>query len=213
MATLTSSRSSSLRTNTAEQFAPVLRVHADVQRAAEPVVDPDMTRRRIATGQVAYDALRVIASCGDLTPRFKQVLEALEVAGLLSNDERRTVSAREHDVEELISGWLTGDRIPRDSARRAARQAAIIVGNAVLRRASERVGSPTLWKGWARIVCPCCGGAPDMALIERGGHRSLVCSRCDAQWRAPRCGMASVATPPTYPLLRASRILLLVTTS
>jgi FdhE protein len=57
-----------------------------------------------------------------------------------------------------------------------------------LRNASERVGAPSVWKTWARVVCPCCGGAPDVALLERGGHRTLVCSRCDAQWRAPRTG-------------------------
>jgi formate dehydrogenase maturation protein FdhE len=147
-----------------------------------------MARQRIAAGQVAYEALRVIASCGDLTPGFLQVLEAIEVSGLLSNDERRSLVTNDLDVEEMISGWLTGDRIPHDTRKRLARQAAIVVGNAVLRSATERVGAPSVWKSWSRVVCPCCGGAPDVALLERGGLRTLLCSRCDAQWRAPRAG-------------------------
>src|SRR5205085_2381607 len=91
-------------------------------------------------------------------------------------------------LDDLLSSWFTGDRIPHDMRKRLARQAAIVVGNAVLRNATERVGAPSLWKNWSRNVCPCCGGAPDVALLERGGQRSLVCSRCDAQWRAVRPG-------------------------
>jgi formate dehydrogenase maturation protein FdhE len=153
-----------------------------------PIVDIESARHRINQGQFAYDALRIIASCGDLTPGFIQVLEAFEVTGLLSNDERRSLVTHELDVEEIISGWLTGDRIPRDTRKRLARQAAIVVGNAVLRNATQHVGAPSVWKSWSRVVCPCCGGSPDVALMERGGQRTLLCSRCDAQWRTPRLG-------------------------
>ena len=65
---------------------------------------------------------------------------------------------------------------------------AILVGNALLRAASARVGAPASWRTWARSVCPCCGGAADIALIERGAQRTLVCARCDMQWRARRAG-------------------------
>ena len=188
LTSVTSPKAASVRSTTAEQFAPVLRVHAEVERASVPGVDVEAARQRIASGQVAYDALRIIASCGDLTPAFLRALEAFEVAGLVSNDERRALVTRELDVDDLVSGWFTGDRIPRDTRRRVARQAAIVVGNAVLRSASQRVGAPSVWKNWSRVVCPCCGGAPDVGLLERGGQRTLVCSRCDAQWRAPRTG-------------------------
>jgi hypothetical protein len=183
-----STRPIPVRTTLAEQFEAVLRVHADVARACEPVLDVDAARARIKGGQVAYDALRVLRSCGDLQPRFDRVLEAFEVAGFVSNEDRRAILDGELDIDDLVSGWFTGDRTPRDARRRVARQAAIIVGNALLRTASAMVGAPATWKGWTRIACPCCGGSPDIVLVERATQRTLVCARCDAQWRSRRTG-------------------------
>ncbi len=182
------SRPATVRSTLAEQFAPVLRVHAEIVASCEPSVDAEQSRARIARGQIAYDALRVLRSCGDLAPWYARVLEAFEVAGFVSNEDRRVLGDGETDVDELVTGWLTGDRTPRDPRRRAARQVAIVVGNALLRAASDRVGPPSAWKGWSRPICPCCGGSPDVALMERGAHRTLVCARCDVGWRAPRAG-------------------------
>lgn len=178
----------------AEQFAPVLRVHADVLRECSPVVDVAAARKRIASGQVAYDALGVVRSCGDLMSRFVRVLDAFEVAGLVSNVDRRALLDRNLDVDDLVCGWFTGDRTPRDPLRRGARQAATVIGNAVLRSATERVGAPSVWDTWTRVVCPCCGGAPDIALLEPA-QRTLVCARCDAPWRAPRAGCLGCDAP------------------
>ena len=188
MTTASLPRPTAVRGTLAEQFEPVLRVHAELLDGCEPQVDGDECQRRISNGIVAYDALRVLASCGDLRPRFAAMVDAFEVAGLISNDDRRTLLDGELDVDDLVSGWFTGDRTPRDARRRAARQAAILVGNALLRGASARVGAPSSWRGWTRSVCPCCGGSPDIALIERGAQRTLVCARCDVQWRARRTG-------------------------
>ena len=188
VSTLSPPRPASVRSTTAEQFAPVLRVHAELIRELDPAVDAASARARVASVHVAYDALKVLGSCGKLLPHFVRVLDAFEVSGFVSNDDRRGLFAEEFDVDELVRGWFTGDRTPRDSRRRWARQVAIVVGNAILRAATERVGAPSTWRAWPRVVCPCCGGAPDIALLERGAKRTLVCARCDAQWRAPRAG-------------------------
>jgi formate dehydrogenase maturation protein FdhE len=188
VSTLSPPRPVTVRSATAEQFAPVLRVHADVLLDCAPSVNPSAAQRRIANGQVAYDALAVLRSCGDLLPRFVRMLGAFEVAGFVSNVERRALLDSELDVDELVAGWFTGDRMPRDLRRRVAWQAASVIGNALLRAATERVGAPSLWKHWTRVVCPCCGGSPDIVLLERGTQRTLVCARCDAQWRSPRSG-------------------------
>jgi formate dehydrogenase maturation protein FdhE len=177
-----------VRSTTAEQFAPVLRVQADVLSDCTPSVDSEAARQRVASGQVAYDALKVLGSCGDLFPRFIRVLDAFELAGFVSNSDRRALIDSGLDVDELVAAWFTGDRTPRDPRRRIARQAAIVIGNALLRAATARVGAPSVWKSWTRVVCPCCGGSPDIALVERGTQRILICARCDAQWRAPRAG-------------------------
>ena len=64
----------------------------------------------------------------------------------------------------------------------------VIVGNALLRTASTSIEPASVWREWTRIVCPCCGGFPDIALRERGAQRTLVCARCDAQWRTAHQG-------------------------
>jgi len=188
VSTLSPPRQASVRSTTAEQYAPVLRVHAEVLSDCTPSIDAAASRKRIARGQIAYDALKVVASCGDLFPRFVRVLDAFEVAGFVSNSDRRALLDSELDVDDLVAGWFTGDRSPRDPRRRIARQAAIVVGNALLKAATVRVGAPSVWKNWTRVVCPCCGGSPDVAIIERGAQRTLICARCDAQWRLARMG-------------------------
>ena len=188
MSAVSPPRPPSARTALTEQFAPVLHIHAELLGDCVPAVEADSAQRRIRNGQVGYDALRVLRSCGDLLPRFVRVLDAFEVAGFISNDDRRAIRDGELDVDDLVSGWFTGDRTPRDPRRRVARQAAIVVGNALLRDASARVGSPSTWRGWTRTVCPCCGGSPDIVLVERSAQRTLVCARCDSQWRARRSG-------------------------
>jgi hypothetical protein len=192
--TLESPRPTTVRSTLAEQYAPVLRAHAEIRAESQPLVDVEHAQSRIRNGQVGYDALRVLRSCGDPMPYFTRVLDAFEVAGFLSNDDRRSLLESELDVDDLVSGWFTGDRTPRDPARRIARQAAIVVGNALLRTASALVEPASIWRDWSRIVCPCCGGYPDIALRERGAQRTLVCARCDAQWRTPHQGCLSCRT-------------------
>jgi hypothetical protein len=193
-----SPRPATVRSTVAEQFAPVLKVHADLVTDCTAVVDPEAAQSRIRAGQVGYDALRVLRSCGDLVPHYVRVMDAFEVAGFVSNDDRRHLLDCDLDVDDMVMGWFTGDRTPREPRRRAARQAAIVVGNAFLRAASTRVGAPSVWRGWTRTACPCCGGTPDIVLRERGANRTLVCARCDAQWRAPHPGCLSCRTvgPP-----------------
>lgn len=184
LSTASPPRPAAVRGTLAEQLEPVLKVHAELSGDCDPGVDPGEAQARIRNGQVGYEALRVLRSCGDLQPRFWRVLDAFEVAGLVSNDDRRTIRDGDLDVDDLVSGWFTGDRTPRDPRRRTARQVAIVVGNALLRAATERVGAPSAWRAWPRSVCPCCGGSPDISLSERGAQRTLVCARCDAGWRA-----------------------------
>jgi formate dehydrogenase maturation protein FdhE len=122
----------------------------------------------------------------------------------VSNDDRRALLDDELDVDDLVSGWLTGDRTPREPRRRVARQAALVVGNALLQAASARVGAASVWKGWTRVVCPCCGGAPDIVLLDRSAQRLLVCSRCDARWRTAHPGCLGCDTKQGSAIARIS---------
>ena len=171
----------------------MLQAHAEVLRGFTPVVDIGVARERVRKGQVAYEALPVLRSVGDLTAAFVRLLDAFEVAGLVSNDERRGVLAAEFDIDDLVCGWFMGDPPPRDMRRRLAQQAAFTIGNALC-RATALVGRPELWTAWRRTICPCCGGSPDIAFTD-GVARMLICARCDAEWRAPRDGCLGCDAP------------------
>ena len=202
MSTRLASRPSTPLSPLAEQFAPVLRVHGELVKECAPLVDQATARSRIENGQVGYDALKMFVSCGDLFPRFVRVLDTFEVAGLVSNEDCRALLDDDLDVDDLVCCWFTGDRTPRNPRRRIARQAAIVLGNALLRAATERVGAPGAWRAWTRIVCPCCGGAPDIALVEKNGNRTLVCARCDAHWRALSKGCLGCGSDKTSDIAR-----------
>src|SRR5689334_12844952 len=100
MPVLSPARPATVRSTTSEQLAPVLRVQDELMQTCTPVVDAEAGRRRIARGNVAYDALRVLRTCGELTTRFARVLEAFEVAGFLSNNDRRALIHSEYDVDD-----------------------------------------------------------------------------------------------------------------
>ncbi len=194
MSTASLSHTASVRATAAELLAPVLRTHADVLRGFMPIVDVDVARTRVTNGQVAYEALPVLRSVGDLAAPFVRLLDAFEVAGLVSNDEHSAVLAEQFDIDDLVRGWFMGDHAPRDARRGLAQQVANAIGNAVLRRATSLVGRPVLWQHWSRTICPCCGSSPDIALTD-GAARMLVCARCDAEWRAPREGCLGCDAP------------------
>lgn len=196
VSTASLSRTASVRSSTAEQLAPVLRAHAEVMRGFTPFVDTQDARARVESGKVAYDLLRVIRSVGDMGAAFVRLLDAFEVAGMVSNEERRAVLDAAFDIDDLVCGWCMGDHVPRDATRRLAHQVAMTLGNAILHRASSLVGRPVLWSLWTRTVCPCCGCSPDFAFTE-GTVRTLACGRCDAEWRAPRDGCLGCDAPDT----------------
>ena len=160
----------------------MLHAHAEIRAECMPLVDVEHALSRIRSGQVGYDALRVLRSCGDPMPRYARVLDAFEVAGFLSNDDRRALLHSELDVDDLVSGWFTGDRTPRESTRRIARLAAIVVGNALLRAASGLIEPGTVWREWTRIVCPCCGGSQTVPLHVGQRPRARQACRNGGCW-------------------------------
>lgn len=51
---------------------------------------------------------------------------------------------------------------------------------------------------WYRPRCPICGGEPDFAALARtNGARTLLCSRCDAEWISRRSGCPFCASDET----------------
>jgi formate dehydrogenase maturation protein FdhE len=57
-----------------------------------------------------------------------------------------------------------------------------------LRAESEHWRAILVNAPWRLGTCPFCGGAPDLAALENGNSRRLLCSRCDFEWRFSRVG-------------------------
>jgi hypothetical protein len=190
----------SLREMVTEQLAPVAALYARIARRLASPVNVEGARERIRHGRVAFDPRVVIACAGDLVAPYREALTALEDAGLVTNEGATGARARSAAAYSLVSSWASGELRSYDDIAATARFAASLVGRAVLRHASEEVRrGEAVVHGWPHAHCPCCGGAPDMALVDEHGERTLSCVRCDTLWRTSLrgclgCGEAEAPT-------------------
>ncbi len=153
-----------VRQHIVEQIAPVLELHAELARRWSLAIDIEAAHTRLRSRAVAYKAMDVVESVGDLVPSFLRSTAALERAGLVSEQEARGARERWLEIMPLITAWLAGEPMPKDPARAVARRAAVLVGSSILHRASADLKAGALLDGWSREQCPCCGGAPDFAV-------------------------------------------------
>jgi len=88
--------------------------------------------------------------------------------------------------------------VPRDRTRAAARRAAAVIANAILRVTSIAVLDGRPAPRSARFTCPCCGCSPDFTRTAAGA-RTLVCARCDVEWATTRtgCGGCGASSAPS----------------
>ena len=170
-----------------DQLAPVLALRDEIARSFRPAFDLDRARQRMLAGQPAYDPLEAIGSAGDLLVPFVRATVAVERAALAPAREMMAARDARFELLPLIAGWLASEPVPRDRVRAAARRAAALIANAVLRVSSAHVldGRPAPRTG--RPTCPCCGCAPDFTR-SAAGARTLVCARCDTEWGAASGG-------------------------
>lgn len=73
-----------------------------------------------------------------------------------------------------------------------------------LQRAAEIILPLLGLSHWRRGYCPVCGGQPHFSALRREGERSLLCSRCSAEWpfarmQCPFCGNADHNQLAYYP--------------
>ena len=186
-----------VRRTIAEQMAPLVELQRSLTLGWNLPIDRAAARGRIQTNAVAFDPLEVIGSAGDLIVPFLRATVALEESGITRDDEAARARDQKYEVLNLITSWLSSDSMPRDTVRATAWRASAIVGASILRRASMEVRGGKTITGWIAMVCPCCGGAADLA-IAHTEHRTLICSRCDGRWQAhrSRCLGCAADGPP-----------------
>jgi hypothetical protein len=179
--------SRSARRAAEERVRPLRVLQVELGTRWRIALDLTSARARIGAGLTGYQPIEVIGSAGDLVVPFLHATRAIETAGLASNAAIAAARERRFEVLPAITGWLAGERRPRDPTLQVVRLAASIVAGSILRRASEDVARELSLDGWARATCPCCGSPPELAAETSHGRR-LLCSRCDATWPCSHVG-------------------------
>jgi hypothetical protein len=179
---VTSRRTTVASRTLAEQLRPVVLVHNAVRDGEYARFDLERARMRIRSGRVAFDAAVVLEAAGDLDAAFERTAQAFERTGIASTSRVAALQRKTLDTTRIVLAWANAESTPVDATMRLARNIAAIVGNAILSRAAADVARGFSLNTWKRSQCPCCGGSPDLALAT-DTRRTLVCWRCDTQWR------------------------------
>jgi hypothetical protein len=183
-----------LRRQVADQLRPVMALHTRIAKRLAAPVNVEGARERVRSGRIAFDPRVVIACAGNLESAYLEAVSALEDAGLVGNGSAAAARGKSSSWYVLLNSWASGELRSFDDATATARFAASLVGRAVLRHASDTVRrGETMLRGWTFPFCPCCGGAPDLALTGTDGLRALACVRCDTEWETTLAGCLGCA--------------------
>lgn len=193
----TSTSATTMRRTVSDQLAPLTVLRAQLTASWQPTFDVPHARARLASGATAFDALDVLGTAVGLLAAYVRATHAVEHAGLATEDEGALARDRRYQLQLLMAAWVSGEPLPRDGGKGAARRAAALVAGSVLSRASRIVcgddapsfgGAVTAVVDGARATCPCCGNVPDFAFRGVVGERLLLCCRCDTSWATPAAG-------------------------
>jgi len=99
----------------------------------------------------------------------------------LDPDEMLTLARQEFEVQAPFKAPPPGDPTPTQVLIRLAL-------SPYLQRAAQTVLPLLDLRGWRRGYCPVCGGQPHFSALQGEGERSLLCSRCNAEWPFARLG-------------------------
>jgi hypothetical protein len=174
-------------TSLEDELGPLVRVHAELSRFRLSPAKVKRARANLAEGRVAFDPIEVLRGADDLNGSLSRVAIAFEMCGMASQRALETFRRSYTVAQPLLKAWLVGERGSSDEGRRLALRAVALVGNAILRSAATQSSRNAAFAEWKKPTCPCCGGAPDLA-IKASRQRTLVCARCDTQWTAPTTG-------------------------
>jgi hypothetical protein len=164
--------------------AALLRVWDQLTGSTPVVVELQTARSRIAAGLVGFDPGEVLHASHALGPAFAAAMDALEGGGAVSTTLAGTLRASAPEIRSLAQEWVSGEPTGAGAGARAGRLAVSVAAGAILTAQAAAVTGGERIEGWKRpSACPCCGGSADLA-VSNGVERGLVCSRCNAVWRA-----------------------------
>jgi formate dehydrogenase maturation protein FdhE len=189
-------------------YADLLREQFEFKAALtrEPGVhEPTIRGQRLTDGvaQLTFEQLGVEAgSLAALAVRLWDVMVSHnpEWAGQrepLDPDELLALVRQEFETQAPFKAPPPADPTPAEALIRLAL-------SPYLQRAAEVVLPLLDLSRWGRGYCPVCGGQPHFAALRGEGERSLLCSRCGAEWPfarmgCPFCGNADHSQLNYYP--------------
>lgn len=198
-----------------EELTPYLDFYADLLGAqfefkaaltGEPVRHDETTRRqRLADGvaQLTFEQLGVEAeSFAALAVRLWDIMvshnpEWADQREAWKPDEMLALARQEFESQSPFRAPPPTDPTPAQVLIR-------MTLSPYLQRAAEMILPSLNLDKWRRGYCPVCGGQPHFSALRGDGERSLVCSRCNAEWpfarlQCPFCGNADPGQLAYYP--------------
>jgi FdhE protein len=174
--------------------------------AAEPGIHAETIReQRLTDGvaQLTFEQLGVEAeSLAALVVRLwdAMVSHNPEWAGqreALDPDDLLALVRKEFEIQAPFKAPPPTDATPTEVLIRLAL-------SPYLQRVAEVILPLLDLKRWRRGYCPVCGGQPHFSALRGEGERSLLCSRCNAEWpfarvQCPFCGSADHSQLTYYP--------------
>ena len=178
----------------AQMSSPERPAHLDARDEEAGPRDEEI-RRRLREGAPLIQVESLLADWGALVWLCGQVCRLVSQHRPELASDLEAVSSLMSDrpaASELIAAYLAS----RSGAGFAAASGyPALLGFALnhtlrpfLRAAAEAAAPLVDDESWGRPFCPVCGGAPDLAALESGGGRRLLCSRCDVEWHFRRVG-------------------------
>jgi FdhE protein len=180
------------------------RLRADALRVQYPFAAQVLTLylALLPVQENAWRAVREDAPPPEELPRWAaaRVVPAVAEATVAAGPEllRDAVPSRlaEGSVDDALAGWLSGSDL--DPVDRYLARASL---GPVLEALGDRAGATSANPENGAVLCPSCGGFPQLSCIASSGEslvtgpRSLVCARCAGKWThtrsaCPACGEA-----------------------
>ena len=171
------------------QFAFKARLKDDRQPGSGYLENKEIDLASLASGipQISFDELRMeVAPFIDLYRDIAPLL--IQYTGSLPPDsdepQPETILAQAREI--------FNSRVPLVGAGQSTDVIRTVSGLVLfpfVQLACERIMPRITQDAWHRGHCPVCGGAPSFAVIHaEPGFRTLLCSRCNAEWRFRRMG-------------------------
>jgi formate dehydrogenase accessory protein FdhE len=161
------------------------------QRLADGVAQLTFEQLGVEAEPLAALAVRLWDAMVGHNPEWAEQREALDP------DELLALVRQEFEIQAPFKAPLPTDPTPTEVLIRLAL-------SPYLQRAAEIILPLLDLSQWRHGYCPVCGGQPYFSALRGEGERSLLCSRCNAEWpfarmQCPFCGNADHSQLTYYP--------------